>query len=152
MSTVVMGVEGVLGDRPTFDITMQCVPTARLLYSVLEQSYRVVLVTDQSDPNKAAHWLRTNGIVGWSQLHAGITEAADTVANRCAQLRALRSSRTVIDFVIDIHPKALAYAASIGIPGMLWLPAARAGQRADLSPPPIRSWEEMVPDDPRVGG
>lgn len=139
-----MSLEGVLGGRAAFDITMQPDPTATLFYNVLRQHYRMVLVTDQTEPTKAEHWLRSNMFVGYSQLLTAPVEAVGTLAIRIAQLRALRASRTALALFIDGDIEAVAYAHRVGITGLFWMEPVAGSEREDLRPQPIRSWEEMT--------
>lgn len=139
-----MSLEGVLGGRAAFDITMQPDPTATLFYNVVRTQYRVVLVTDLIEPTKAEHWLRSQGIVGYSQLLTAPLEAIGTKAVRIAQLRALKSSRTVLSLFVDSNIEAVAYAHRVGVTGLFWMAPVPGSEREDLRPSPIRSWEEMA--------
>lgn len=150
MSTAVIALEGVLSDSATFNMAMQRSPAGVEFYSSLGSLYRRVVLTHQTDYDKAAHWLRSQGLVDFDHLMCGYPEPMDASTQRTAQIRALRSSRTVLSLVVDIEAAAVAYASSTGSTGLLWVPARRGADRLDLSPSPIRSWEEMVPDDPRI--
>ena len=138
-----MSLEGVLGGRPAFSVTMQPDHTATLFYNVLRQQYRLVLVTDLPEPTKAEHWLRSNFITGYSQLLCAPPEAIGTIAIRVAQLRALRASRTALSLFIDSNIEAVAYAHRVGVTGLFWMQPVVGSEREDLKPAPIRTWEEM---------
>lgn len=145
-----MSLEGVLGGRTAFDITMQPDPRGQYLFNVLQTAYRVVLVTDQTEPVKAEHWLRSNLLHGHSQLLTAPLDAIGTQAVRIAQLRALRASRATVDLFVDPNAEAVGYAARVGITALRWTYPLSGADREDLRTNPIRSWEDMVPDDPRI--
>lgn len=150
MSSAVIAIEGVLGESPDFSITMQPTPAGREFFEALQAVYRIILVTSQPDATKVEHWLRSNWFRGYSQALVGVPEALTHQGNRTAQIRALRASRTAVSLFVDTDSEAVAYAARVGITGLLWTPAMRGAQREDLQAAPIRSWEEMVPADPRI--
>ena len=144
MSTAVMAIEGVLGQSQHFDITMQPSPAGREFFAALAGAYRIVLVTDQPELAKAEHWLRSNWFAGYSQVLTEVRDAVGTTATRVAQVRALRASRTAVSLLVDTDAEAVAYAARVGITGLLWTPGVRGSEREDLRPARVRSWEEIA--------
>lgn len=143
MTTAVLAIEGVLGDSFDFSMTMLTTPAARKLYAALESYYRIVLLTSEPSYEKASFWLRTNGFQSFGLLVNGQPEALDHMANRFTQLRALRSSRTVVEIVVDADPLVVAHAMATGSTGLLWGNPRPASQRLDMQTNPIRDWSAI---------
>lgn len=144
MPTVMMAIEGVLGEAETFDVAMLPTRHGLSLYRALTSTYRVVLVTSTPDAAKVDWWLAQNGIRDYDQIVAALLPRPGTVEEeREAQLRALRASRTDVAFVLDSNPDVVATAMATGIPGLLYgRPRPPAGRR-DLGPRQIRDWSAI---------
>lgn len=143
MSTMVIALEGVLGERESFDVTMQR-SVAGFEFFTGFALYRRVIVTSTTHYDKAYHWLRVNGFRDFDMLLTAPEEALDHTAVRVSQLRSLRASRTTLSLFVDTDPGAVMFATRVGVTGLCWVPPKAGAQREDLRAAPIRSWEEMT--------
>lgn len=145
MSTCMMAIEGILGDRQEFSVNMQQNDEGSRLFFALQQWYRMVLVTNEPDPDKINHWVRSNGLAGHAAVEAGpaFTSGSTTVDHRALQLRGLRSSRTAVGLVIDTDSLTIAMAMAQGITGLLYASPRIGTTRTDLNRP-RRDWEAIV--------
>lgn len=141
MSTAALAVEGVLGNSPEFGVAMQPNDAGLLLYAALVQTHRVILLTCEPEITKVEHWLRSQGLRAHAQVMTG--DGREHIDVRAAQLRALRASRTALTLVVDAEPLVVAHAASVGLPGLLYVPARPAPGRADLGARAIRDWSAI---------
>ena len=144
MPTVMMAVEGVLGEPDEFDVTMLPTPHGVGLYTALSQVYRIVLVTSEPVAERVDWWLAQHGLREYAQVLCSLLRAPGTPAEeREAQLRALRASRTDVAFVVDADPQVVVNAMAVGVPGLLYgRPRPPAGRR-DLGARRIRDWSEV---------
>lgn len=144
MSTVMMAVEGVLGNADEFRPNMLPNDPALRLYASLEGLHRIVVVTSAPSPSPVEWWLRSNGLSDYSLLMTALLVPEASVAEqREAQLRALRASRTAVSFVVDADAATVAGAMAVGITGLLYGQPRPPGQRVDLGGRRIRDWSAI---------
>lgn len=148
MSTVLVCIEGVLGDYSTLN-GFYPVPDGVKLAHALQTGYRLVLGTVRSDPAAVEHWLLVNGITRpafyadliWRQPGWGDLE--DSVL-RAEQAGALRSNGSDLGLVVSADPATILLVTEMGVPALLFTnPSYRwAEYRPDKKRLP-RSWEKI---------
>lgn len=136
MSTAVIAVEGVLSAQPYFSVNMLPSDDGIALYRALAGVFRVVLSSDHPDAEKVSHWLISQWIRPEQYGHL-------LTGDRAGHLRSLRASRTAISLVVDAEPEVVAYAASTGLSGLLFVPPRPAAHRRDLAVRSIRDWSSI---------
>ena len=148
MSTVLICIEGVLGDYSPLHGFYPITDGVKLAHA-LQTGYRLVLGTVGSDPAVVEHWLLVNGITRpafysdliWRQPGWGDLE--DSVL-RAEQAGALRSNGSDLGLVVSADPDAILLVTEMGVPALLFTnPAYRwAEYRPDKKRLP-KSWEKI---------
>lgn len=124
MSTVVVAIEGVLGNDDQARGFHPSPEGLRLLGS-LRAGYKVVLSSLKGNLEAVEHWLRLNGIAQ-GQLYETIalrdyiwSDESD-VGLRIVHYTDLRARGYDVSLVVDSNPEAIARAVHLGFTGLLW--------------------------------
>jgi hypothetical protein len=135
VSTALVTIEGVLTTSREFAVNALPQQEGIRLLNALTQNYRVVLSTAHESSEQVIHWLRSNGVS--PDAYATMVVAHED------PVRTLRASRTAVGLVVSAEPQEVVAAASVGVPGLLFVPPRPAAGRVDLSARPIRDWSEI---------
>jgi hypothetical protein len=127
MAAVLLSVEGVLAAAPTdpgalFPASLPVRPGIRLL-EALGEHYKVVLATDEANPDFVEHWLKQQGLTDFYGVLVNRLKTEvdlDHTQLRCAQFARMRGSGFQVDFVVDTDPAVITHVMQQGFVGMLF--------------------------------
>jgi hypothetical protein len=112
-ATVAIVIEGVL-QREVGDAVIH---QGQRLYWGLMETYKVALVTDDTDAAPVQHWLRVNGFNKHPYLiTANVLDSEDEGQRRLQQISRLRQAGCNVELVIEPNPQVAAYLMANGIP------------------------------------
>lgn len=138
MSTVLIAVEGVLGEHSPIQ-GFYPIPDGVRLARALRSGYQVVFSTLQSDPTPVEFWLRINGMAQpsfYEQLvHRERLDVAEDIIAHHAQ--GLRSNGADVGLVISGDPEGILAVTELGFPSLLFVN-------------PSYRWAEYRPDRKRL--
>ena len=106
------------------------------LYYALSEHYRIILTSEEGDPRKLEHWLKSNGFNEHSQVLIG---EAVPILNK------LRSGGTALSLFLSPNPDTIRRAMQAGIASILFLHPrySHPSFRPDWDGLP-RPWDELV--------
>lgn len=131
MSTAIIALEGVLKTE-----TGDPIPEGIKLYRILAEHYRVVIASDM-DFEHTEHWLKTNLIIGYSDIYDTryFFEGQDL---RQRQID-IAKSKGKVSIVIDPDADRCAYALSCGIAAVMF-----ASPRFVRTSRPVKPWKDLT--------
>jgi hypothetical protein len=141
-ATVAIVIEGVL-QREVGDAVIH---QGQRLYWGLMETYKVALVTDDTDAAPVQHWLRVNGFNKHPYLiTANVLDPEDEGQRRLQQISRLRQAGCNVELVIEPNPQVAAYLMANGIGVLNYLhpnysnPKFRPDYQESVTP-----WSELV--------
>jgi hypothetical protein len=141
MSTALIAVEGVLGERSTLHGFHPIVDGIRLARA-LRSEYQLVLATTQADDSSVEFWLKINGMgrpsfyesLSYRESRWADLSDPDLLGEQAAQLR---SSGADLNLVVSSDPLAVLGATGAGFPALFFVD-------------PTYRWAEYRPDRKRL--
>lgn len=122
MSTIVLSIEGVLTDSgPNTDI-MYCdaSKSGRILYTMLKDSSRVLLVSSEPNVDKVKGWLARERFTRYADLHCyPIVSPLTPPQWKVQHIKDLMGVGHHIEFFIDSDPDTIKMAVEAGVTGVL---------------------------------
>jgi len=122
MATIVLSVEGVLTDSgPNTDI-MNCdaSKSGRILYTMIKNSSRVLLISNENNVAKVKGWLARERFTKYADVHCYPAVSPLTHAQwKVQHVKDLMGVGHHIEFFIDSEPDTIKMAIEAGVTGML---------------------------------
>ncbi|RZU35991.1 hypothetical protein EV284_3474 [Streptomyces sp. BK022] len=141
-ATVAIVIEGVL----MREVGDAVITQGQRLYWGLMESYKVALITDDTDVEPVQHWLKVNGFNKHPYLiPAHLKDPEDEGQRRLKQISRLRQAGCNVELVIEPNPQIAAYLMAHGIGVLNYLhpnysnPRFRPDYQDTVTP-----WSELV--------
>lgn len=142
----VIAIENVLARVPDGDHLVRAMPITEgvTLYQALKQTHKIALVTNAASLEKVQHWLRVNGLAGYTIVVLERTPRQGR-SLRGEQLECLRAQGYSVDLFIDADPAAVAEAVHMGVTSLCFVSPryARPEFRPDATNE-IRPWDAIA--------